>query len=97
MLLPSVLVHGFWRPLQAYDPFKKKRVGGLRTEISTCMSEVLTLAVEALVPLRHKAVNSCLVKFPALRCEPILQVLLDVVVRGESFAPQCVYRGSKMA
>ena len=53
-----------------------------------CMSEVLALAVEALVPLRHKAVNGCLVKFPGLRCEPVPQVLLDVVVRGESFAPQ---------
>ena len=28
------------------------------------MSEVLALAVEALVPQRHKAVNGCLVKFP---------------------------------
>ena len=37
-----------------------------RTEISTCMSEVLALAVEALVPLRHGAVNVCLVKFPGL-------------------------------
>ena len=44
------------------------------------MSEVLVLAVEALVPLRHKAVNRCLVKFPGLRCEPVSHVglLLDV-------------------
>ena len=46
------------------------------------MSEVLALAVEALVLLRHKAVNGYLVKFPGLRCEPVLHVLLDVVVRG---------------
>ena len=52
------------------------------------MSEVLALAVEALVPLRHNAVNGCLVKFPGLRCEPVPHVLFDVVVRGESFAPQ---------
>ena len=59
------------------------------------MSEVLALAVEALVPLRHKAVNGCLVKFPELRCEPFPHVLLDVV-RGESFAPQRLFfRGPK--
>ena len=61
------------------------------------MSEVLALAVEALVPLRQKAVNVCLVKFPGLRCEPVPHVLLDVVVRGESFAPQSLFRGEKMA
>ena len=55
------------------------------------MSEVLALAVEALVPLRHKAVNGCLVKFPGLRREPIPHVMLDVVVRGESFAPQRLF------
>ena len=38
------------------------------------MSEVLTLTVEALVPLRHKAVNGCL-------------VLLDVVVGSEYCLP----------
>ena len=58
------------------------------------MSEVLTLA---LVPLRHEAVNGCLVKFPGLRCEPVPHVLHDVVIRGESFAPQSLFRGPKMA
>ena len=70
---------------------KKKRVGRLGTETSTCMSEVLALAVEALVPLRHKTVNGCLVKFPGLRCEPVPHVLLVVVVRGDSFAPQSLF------
>ena len=37
--------------------FKKKRAGGLGTETSTYMSEVLALALKALVLLRHKAVN----------------------------------------
>ena len=55
------------------------------------MSEVLALAVEALVPLRQEAVNGCLVKFPGLRCEPVPHVLLDVVVRGESFASQSLF------
>ena len=55
------------------------------------MSEVLALAVEALVPLRQKAVNGCHVKFPGLRFEPVPHVLLDVVVRGESFAPQSLF------
>ena len=55
------------------------------------MSEVLALAVEALVPLRYKVVNGCLVKFPGLLCEPVSHVLLDVVVRGESFAPQSLF------
>ena len=51
------------------------------------MSEVLFLAVEALDPVRHKAVNGCLVKFPGLRYEPVPHILLDVVVvQGESFA-----------
>ena len=50
------------------------------------MSEVLALAVEALVPLRHKAVNGYLVKFLGLCYEPVPHVLLHVVVRGESFA-----------
>ena len=68
--------------------FKKKRAGGLGIETSTCMSELLALAVEALVPLRPKAVNGCLVKFTGLRCEPVPHLLLDVVVRGESFAPK---------
>ena len=66
----------------------KKRAEGLGTETSACMSEVLALAVKALVPLRHKVVNSCLVKFPWLRCETVPQFLLEVVVRGESYAPQ---------
>ena len=61
------------------------------------MSEVLVLAVKTLVPLRHKAVNGCLVKFPGLRFGPVPHVLLDVVVRGESFDPQSLFRGSKMA
>ena len=56
--------------------------------------EVLALAVEALVPLRHKAVNGCLVEFPGLRCEPVPHVLLDVV-RGESFAPQSLFKVTK--
>ena len=70
---------------------KKKRTGGLGTETSTSMSQVLALAVEALVPLRHKAVNGCLVKFPGLRCEPVPYVLLDVVARGEWFAHQSLF------
>ena len=52
------------------------------------MSEVLALAVEALVPLRHKAVNGCLIKFPGLSLEPVLHLLLDIIVRGDSFASQ---------
>ena len=67
--------------------FKKRLVRGLGTETSTCMSEVMALAV----PLRHKAVNGCLVKFPGLRCEPVLHVLLDIVIRDESFAPQSLF------
>ena len=55
---------------QSMRALKKKRAGGLGTEPSTCMSGVLTLDAEALVPLRHKAANDCLVKFPGLRCEP---------------------------
>ena len=74
-----------------WGAFKNKRAGGLGTETSTCMSEVLALAVEALVPLRHKAENDCLVKFPGLRCGTDPDVLLDVVVRGESFAPQSLF------
>ena len=58
------------------------------------MSVVLALAVEALVPLRHKAVNGCLIKFPGLRCEPVPHVLLDVV-RGEWFAPQSLFLGDQ--
>ena len=59
------------------------------------MSEVLALAVEALVPLRYKAVNGSLVKFLGLRCDPVPHVLLHVVVRGESFAPQSLFQGTK--
>ena len=59
------------------------------------MSEALSLAVEALVPLRHKAVNGWLVKFPGLRCEPVPHVLIDVVVQGESFAPSEPFSGTK--
>ena len=59
------------------------------------MLEVLVLAVEALVP--HKAGNSCPVKFPGLRCEPVSHVLLDVVVRGESFPLRAFSRGPKWA
>ena len=80
-----------------HGAFKKKRAGGLVTETSICMSGVLALAVEALVPLRLKAVNGCLVKFPGLRCEPVPHVLLDVVVRGESVCPSVFFRGPKMA
>ena len=76
---------------------KKKRARGVGTETSTCMSEVLVLAVEALVPLRHKVVNGCLVKFPGLHCETVPHILLDVAIRGESFAPQSLFRGPKMA
>ena len=80
------------RGVQNIRALKKKRAGGLGTEISTCMSEVLALAFEALIPLRHKAVNDCLVQFPGLRCEPVPHELLDVVVvRGESFAPQSLF------
>ena len=53
------------------------------------MSEVLALAVEA--------VNGCLVKFLGLRCETVMHILLDIVVRDESFAPQSLFRGPKMA
>ena len=70
---------------------KNKLAGGIGTETGTCMSEVLALAVETLVPLRRKAVNVCLVKFPELRCEPVPHILLDVLVRGESFVPQNLY------
>ena len=59
------------------------------------MSEVLTLAVEALVPLRHKAVNGCLIIFQELRCKPVPCVLLDVVVRGESFIPWSLFIGDR--
>ena len=45
------------------------------------MSEVLALAVEALVPLRHKVVIGCLVKFPGLCCEPVLLMSLSEVNR----------------
>ena len=57
------------------------------------MSEVL--AVQALVPLRHKALNGCLVKFPGLRCEPVPHVLLDVVVPVDSFAPSEPFLGDQ--
>ena len=72
--------------------FKKKLAGGLGTETTTCMSEVLTLAV---VPLLHKTVNGCLVNFPGLRCETVPHVLLDVVVRGESFASHSLFLGDQ--
>ena len=55
------------------------------------MSEVLALAVEALLPLQYKMVNGYLVKFPGLCCEPVPCVLLDIVVQGESFAPQSLF------
>ena len=70
---------------------QKERAGGLETQTSTCMSEVLALAVEALVPLQHKALNGCLVNFPGLRCEPAPHVLLDIVIQGELFAPQSLF------
>ena len=63
----------------------------LGTETSTSMSKVLALAVHVLVPLRPKTVNGYLVKFPGQRCEQFPQELLDVVVRGESFAPQSLF------
>ena len=59
---------------------KKNRARGLGTETSTCMSEVLALAVEALVLWWHKAVNDCIVKFPGLCCEQVMRVLLDIVI-----------------
>ena len=59
------------------------------------MSEVLALAVEALVTLRLKAVNGCLVNFPEVRCELVPHVLLDVVVQGESSAPQSLFLGDQ--
>ena len=80
-----------------WGAFKKKRAWSLGTETSTCMSEVLVLAVEALVALRHKVVNSCLVKFPGLCCEPVLHILLDVIIQDELFAPQSPFKGPKMA
>lgn len=55
----------------------------------------MALTVKAFVPLRHKAVNGCLVKFLVLRCEPVSHVLLDIVVWGESFAPQSLFLGTK--
>ena len=58
--------------------FKKKRAGGLETETSTGMSKVLSLAVEALVPLRYKVVNGRLIQFPGLYCEPVPHVPLYV-------------------
>ena len=74
---------------------QKETNGGLGTETSTCMSEVLALAVEALVPLRHKVANGCLVKCPGPRCESVPHILLDVVVRGESFASQNILGDQK--
>ena len=59
---------------------KKETSWRSRNRNQYLMSEVLALAVEALVPLRRKTVNCCLVKFPGLRCEPVPHVLLDVVV-----------------
>ena len=59
------------------------------------MSEVLALAVEALVPLRHKVVNGCLVKFPGMHCETVLHIMLDVVIQDESFAPQSLFYETK--
>ena len=76
--------------------FKKKWARGLGTETSTCMLEVLALAVEALVPLRHKAVNVCLVNSRGSVCEPVPHIMLDIVIWGESVAPQSL-RGPKMA
>ena len=70
---------------------QKQTIRRLRNTTSTCTSEILALAVEALVPPRHKAVNGCVVKFPGLRCEPVPHVLLDVVARHESFAPQSFF------
>ena len=72
---------------------KKEKSRRSRNRTGICMSEVLTLAVQALVPLRHKVANGCLVKFPGLRCELVLYVLIDVVVRGESFVPQRLFLG----
>ena len=67
---------------------KKKRAGGLETETHrpTYKSDELALAVKALVPLRHKAVNGCLVKFPGLRVKQF---------RCESFADQSLFLGDQ--
>ena len=46
-------------------------------------------------PSATQEVNVCLVKFPELRCEPVPHVLVDLVVRGESFAPQSLFQGTK--
>ena len=46
---------------------------------------------EALLPLRHKAVNGYFVKFPELHCEPVPHVLLDIVIQGQSFAPKSFF------
>ncbi|KAJ4430429.1 hypothetical protein ANN_22645 [Periplaneta americana] len=72
------------------------------TETSTCTSEVLALAVQALVPLRHKAVNGCLVKFPGLRCKPvpiffvvvtldasIADIVVSILVRSDDNKTSC--------
>ena len=78
-----------------WGAFKKRPARGLGTETSTFMSEVLALAVEALVPLQHKVVNGCLVKFPGLCCEPVLLVLLGIVVRGKLCAPPSLFLGDQ--
>lgn len=51
--------------------FKNYLAEGLRTETSTWISEVISLAVETLAPLRRKVENDCLVKLMGLLCEPI--------------------------
>ena len=48
-----------FNPCDIVRELKKKRARGLGTETNTCMSEVLALTVEALLPLRQKAVNDC--------------------------------------
>ena len=78
-----------------WEAFKKKWAGSLGTETSTCMSEVLALAVEAFVLRRYTVVNGCLVKFPGLCCEPVLHVLLDAVIQDESFAHQSLFLGDQ--
>ena len=73
---------------------KKKRAGALGTETSTYMSEVLALAV---VPLRHKAVNSSLVKFLGLRCYQFRTYCLMSLSEMNRFPLIAIFRGSKMA
>ena len=81
--------------IQMWGTLKKEKSRRPRNRNPNLYVRILALAVEALIPLRHKAVNGCLLKFPGLRCEPASHVLLDVVVRSESFAAQSLFYGTK--